>query len=201
VRLIGNIQWFRVWRNLRFALGLIVLGSVLWINLPISTATIGSLCTLACCSGRAPHAAGSCMNGSCHAVLNRARSHAHKPIIHVQEQLCGLPQLGSNTRLARAPKAKTATRSYTQPADSNHLPDGTAIGSSSIGKPCQPDCGSCTSAFANSNRLRNKAALSYGSKPRPPSGRKFNGSDANLTRQLAVLCRERAPRGPPVSLS
>src|SRR5690349_10464722 len=35
-------------------------------SFPLTTIASGPMCTLACCAGRPPHAAGSCMNGSCH---------------------------------------------------------------------------------------------------------------------------------------
>src|SRR4051794_5140490 len=60
-------------------------------TLPLESIASGPLCTLSCCAGRAPHAAGSCMNGSCHAFLGKDSSHHRAPVgTQVNEQLCGL---------------------------------------------------------------------------------------------------------------
>jgi hypothetical protein len=75
--------------------GATLLLSILWANIPTASLASGPMCNLACCAGRAPHAAGSCMNGSCHAFLmgraETSKIHVHLPV-HESEQLCGLPR-------------------------------------------------------------------------------------------------------------
>src|ERR1700687_1161307 len=93
----------------------IVLAAALLLALVSSTFPVAALasapmCHLACCAGRAPHAAGSCMNGSCHAFLT---GHTKKIHIHHEapteqtEQLCGLSRLRVNT--IRIPLIETVT--------------------------------------------------------------------------------------------
>ena len=67
-----------VWVS-RLLVGATLLLSLLASSFPLGTLASGPMCTLACCAGRAPHAAGSCMNGSCHAFLT---GHPNKGHIH-----------------------------------------------------------------------------------------------------------------------
>ena len=56
-------------------------GNIVW-----SAASAGGpMCTLACCAGRAPHAAGSCMNGSCQAGVSE-HDHASSSFHHHHEE-------------------------------------------------------------------------------------------------------------------
>jgi hypothetical protein len=202
MRLIGNIQWLRGWRILRFALGVTVLGSVLWISLPISTATTGSMCTLACCAGRAAHAAGSCMNGSCHAFLagNHKKNHVHqKSRVESVEKLCGMSRIARNATRFWFVQMVTTANSNDAGAPlkiSDHVSVTTAFT-----KPCQPECGGCVSGYASSKRRRNFAALAFADRPRPPSGIRLGKSDFGAIQTLNAKCRHGAPRGPPLSFS
>lgn len=97
-------------RIARALLGAMLFFSVLASSFPLATLASGPMCTLACCAGRAPHAAGSCMNGSCHAFLT---GHTKKIHIHHEapteqaEQLCGLSRLRVNA--SRIPLIETVT--------------------------------------------------------------------------------------------
>jgi hypothetical protein len=177
------------WRVARILLGACLLASILWTNLPQSSAMSGPMCALACCKGRAPHAAGSCMNGSCHAFLNHSRSHTHRRVTD-QEPLCGLPQM---TRL----EVSTSVRVYQKTRGANSPTDSGVIATTALGQSCQPDCDGCTVGYTNSNRSRNPSALAYAARPRPPSAGNLVGPDSNLIRKLAAICLESAPRGPP----
>ena len=82
----------------RVILGAMLLVAILSANIPSSVIASGPMCTLACCAGRAPHAAGSCMNGSCHAFLagHNQKPHIHQTRVRVAEQVCGLSRATKN---------------------------------------------------------------------------------------------------------
>ncbi|PYS23280.1 MAG: hypothetical protein DMF72_09985 [Acidobacteria bacterium] len=73
-------------------------GGIVFLGRADASVSAGNICTLACCAGRATHAAGSCMNGTCHTFLTgRSKTPTiHVPLpVHESEKLCGLPQLGT----------------------------------------------------------------------------------------------------------
>jgi hypothetical protein len=191
----------------RALLGSAVLLSILSANVPATLVASGLVCNLACCAGRAPHAAGSCMGGSCHAFLgtHKQKSHIHPGTgIEPVEHLCGLSRLKINSR--RMPVIETATVEFSSDGYSAHSrgqstngPGQISVSSTALTKPCQSECGSCVPGFASSKRQRNAAALSYADRARPPSGVKISGVDHRRTRQLSARCRRDAPRGPPSS--
>ncbi len=191
----GRINGFRL---ARVILGAALLLSILLINIPFAVFAEGPTCNLACCAGRPPHAAGSCMDGSCHASLGkRAKTrHAHVEA-HLQgEQLCGLSQIKFN------PARLLATRAITIEAStdaSRHDPPSTdraSISTSVLTKPCQSDCSSCAMGFTSSNRHRNSAALTHAERPRPPSEAGLQVK-SDFILDLNARSRRDAPRGPP----
>ncbi len=192
-------------RVARVILGSSLLLSILWANVPSALVASGPMCNLACCAGRAPHAAGSCMNGSCHAFLTaQTKAHIHHEApIEQGEQLCGLSQLRMN--FSRLPVFETVTvdfgaegyADHSHGASKNAL-DQTSVSTTALTKPCQPDCGTCASGFASSKRQRHAAALGHANGPRPPSGVSLASVDYRPTRKLNALCRRGAPRGPPL---
>jgi hypothetical protein len=197
-----------VTRVARVLLGSTLLLSILSVNIPSAVIASGPMCNLACCAGRAPHAAGSCMNGSCHAFLgghNQKLHLHHETRVEPAEQLCGLSPLTQNaTRLVFRPRVTRKS----SPPDSQHShgtsktdPEHGSLSSGAVTTPCQPECGSCASGFTNSNRQRDPAALAYADRPRPPSGAGRLSLDYPLTQKLSALRQRGAPRGPPASFS
>ena len=192
-----------VMRVARVILGATILLSILWANIPTAALATGPMCNLACCAGRAPHAAGSCMNGSCHAFL-RGRAKASK--IHVQlpvhesEQLCGLPRRTTRNSVVslRGSTALTLAASSERSRGIRAL-DAASVSTSRLGKPCQPDCG--TGAFSSSSqgRTRDTGGISFADKPRPPSTARHKHSSFSRPKTLDALCRRSRPRGPPIS--
>jgi len=153
----------------------------------------GSLCTLSCCAGRAPHAAGSCMNGSCHAVIPSRSKASHRVgrIASRPEHLCGVPRGIETKGSARVRPAQTISRTNT---------DQTSLSEVSPARPCQPECGGCSSSF-NSNQQRSAATISLPGRPRPPRDVRLADLAYLKSRILDALCRQCAPRGPPPSFS
>lgn len=169
-------------------------------SFPLPTIASGPMCRLACCAGRAPHVAGSCMNGSCHAnLLSRSKAaHIHRQLPTPEsEEMCGLPRstgrLNASVWLVRAnPRSKETGENDTR--------DEASLSATYLGKPCQPDCGSCASGFTSPSRKRDAAALGYAIQARPPSSAQLSDVEGSLTRKLSALCRQCAPRAPPLSL-
>ena len=193
----------------RVILGLTLLLSIVWANVPSVADASGGMCELACCAGRTPHAVGSCMNGSCHAFLtgSTTKGHVHHEEPREQtEELCGLSQLKRDaSRLMLLERVTMSSgfgaHSANSRGSSTSTPEKARISAAAFTKPCQLDCGTCGSGFTNSTRKRNSSALAYADHPRPPSG----GARINLqykpARKLSALGRLGAPRGPPFSFS
>lgn len=166
--------------------------------LPLTTLASGPMCNLACCAGRAPHAAGSCMSGSCYAVLStRSKTHSHRRIIQPAERLCGLSVTKSLIKRSTVIAAKEAAqRSHDRERSEASLV------ATSLGKPCESDCGTCSvSSFSSRNRERSVAALAHADKPRPPSSVGRFGANSSPRPQRAGLYNRSIPRGPPSSFS
>jgi len=176
---------FKIRSGLRAVLVTVLLGAFLSGILPLAPVTAGSLCTLACCVGRAPHVSGSCMRGSCAVTLSAARPHKHDAIPDQAESLCGLP---------RTLKPTSFTRRQASPAGAFDR-----VSSSALERPCQADCGSCASGSANSHRPRNSATVTGNCRPRPPTITQLSGFRFRRALILRTLCLQDAPRGPPTA--
>jgi len=177
----------------RMALAAILLAGLLGGMLPLETLASGQMCTLACCAGRAPHAAGSCMDGSCHAALKKHSGQIHSSQRkEFGDQLCGAARFAR--RLSSGKSIKPAEHSSKENESQQ-----ARLSSATITKPCLSDCGSCASGFTNPNRERNTVAVIAST--RPPSDLRLIAIRCNLTRQLRALCRHFGPRAPPLSVS
>jgi hypothetical protein len=158
---------------------------------PLAPVSAGSMCTLECCAGRAPHAAGSCMDGSCQAVFSTHKTRTAHRVIQ-GDKLCGLN---------RAVATKIAGRITIDRAPRPAKSDPAAILAAAFVNPCQPDGGGCASGFANSNRQRNAAAIADTDRPRGPMAIRLSNLGYHRSQLLDALCRQGAPRGPPVFFS
>jgi hypothetical protein len=188
----------------RAVLGVALLLTLLAGSFPLSTLASGPMCELSCCAGRAPHAAGSCMNGSCHAFAasHHTWNHNHeaKP-----EQLCGLSRL--KFKASYIPAFETVTVDYTASdnqsanASSSSMSGTASVAAAAMSKPCQPDCGGLLSRSTGSKRQRDEAALAYSNRPRPPSRTNLRENYYRETQTLDARARRGAPRGPPLLFS
>jgi hypothetical protein len=160
---------------------------------PLASVSAGSRCTLECCAGRAPHAAGSCMDGACEAhSLTHAAAKRSQAKRHHDDQLCGL---------SHAVVVKNIARMRVNHAPRQVGSDQTRASGAAFVKPCQPDCGPCASGFTNPNRQKNSAAIADAVRPRAPTAIHLSNYGYHRTDILEILCRQCAPRGPPLSLS
>src|SRR6266404_9288329 len=174
-------------------------------SFPLATIASGRMCALACCAGRAPHAAGSCMNGSCHAFrMGRLKTTLlhHQLPVQQYERLCGMPR---GTARARATLLReSVTLSYpvsSEQSPSSRGPEAARLSATGLGRPCQLDCGAGTFCSSSQGRPRDASAISFADKPRPPSLARLDHSSLNLAKALDTLCRRSRPRGPPISFS
>ena len=186
-------------RVARVILGSMLLLAILTAYIPSAAVDNSPMCKLSCCAGMAPHAAGSCMDGSCHAFLtnhtdklrNQTKSHGKS------EQLCGLELLKKNVSQLPFTPIPVVDQSREASRSRSHL---LRVSTSALTKPCQSDCGSWASSVARSSEDRS-AVLAYADQPRPPSGIGFGNVDYGRARKLSALCRRGTPRGPPLCFS
>jgi hypothetical protein len=155
---------------------------------PLVPVSAGSMCQLECCAGRAPHASGSCMHGSCQANLS-APAHGHHASQPLVDEFCGLPKKIETKSFPRT-RIKTPAQ-----VSSDH------IASSAFEKPCQPDCGGCASGSTNTNRQRNSSLIASADRPRPPTNLRLANLAYSPVQTLGAQRRQGAPRGPPLFIS
>src|SRR5262245_18847827 len=129
-------------------LALTVLLCTLTSILPFATLAGIQRCQLACCRGHAPHAAGSCMDGACEAMLIPARK---SPVaLHFQpgEKLCGFARVVKRKATVSPPE-----RRILSPGNSSGEAQ-TRLSPTALSNPCSADCRGCISFTFNSNRFR-----------------------------------------------
>jgi hypothetical protein len=187
----------RTGRVKRFAaatLASVLLAGLLASLFPLETLATGQMCNLACCAGRAPHAAGSCMDGSCYAALKKHSTQNHSfQRRQVAEQFCGL------SRFAR----KLASRKSDEPVEFSSTKNeygSTRLSSSTISKPCLPDCGSCGSGSAATD-FRSHAVMARRQLSRPRAATGLPDVFSALWLTIKTLARQSAPRAPPITFS
>lgn len=190
------------WRNSRrtkslntakLALVVMLVVGFLSIIAPLVPVSAGSACRLECCARRAPHAAGSCMDGSCAASL-RPRAKAAKndqANLNHDDPFCGRTRAVVVKSVARRRAIRPSSQERVAPESS----------AAAVVRPCQPDCGACTSAFTNPNRSRNSTAAADALRPRRPKGIHLSNPGYDRIHILDVLCRQCEPRGPPLFFS
>jgi hypothetical protein len=189
----------------RVILGSTLLLSILCASIPASVPASGQLCTLACCAGRAPHAADSCMNGSCHAFLmSRLKTtHIQRQLpVRQSEQLCGIRRRTALTTAALLRESTTFTFS-SAPVQSRggYAPGAAKVSTTALSKPCNPDCGAGTFGSSSQSRPRDSGAASHADKPRALSTSLPEHFSLNAAKASDALCRRSRPRGPPVRSS
>jgi hypothetical protein len=188
-------------------------------------AASGPLCTLACCAGRAPHAAGSCMDGSCDAKAvrphppnsNSPQSHHHHPQQPAPATDSNAPTPAFAGAMASAvgfdmgqvPTIEAGSEEGS--ANRDALEDtGTAVPNKStqssvstkvFSKPCQPDCGACASSFAAPKRSRNATGVAGVHNITAHSSVQLIVGQKPPVRKRSAFGRQSVPRGPPFSFS
>jgi hypothetical protein len=203
----------------RAVLGVTLLLTLVGGSIALPAAASGPLCTLACCAGRAPHAAGSCMHGSCGTGLashnaasngpNKAHHHHEQQPVGESDQASAFPGATASVGGSEMGDVPTIEATpYEVSADAGGQADTTeaaanrsnvpAMAATVLSKPCQPDCGACPSGFAARKRSRSAATLATPSRARPPSSIKLATGRDPLTHTRSALGRQSVPRGPPI---
>ena len=191
-------------------------------SIALPAAASGPLCTLVCCAGRAPHAAGSCMHGSCATELathnpasngpDKAHHHHEQQPAEESDRSSVFPGATASVGASEMGEVPTIEATpYEVSADAGGQADTTepaakgandpAITATVLSKPCQPDCGACTSGFAPPKQARNAATLAGSHRVRPPSSVKLATGRDPLTHTRSALARQSVPRGPPLFFS
>lgn len=192
-------------RRSLIAAGLVV--SLLSTVIPFSAASSVHWCTMECCVGKPPHAAGACDTN----LMKSAPRESHDA-----EAFCGLHRHNLNRSAARS-----AARKYGAVATSQHRSCGHRIDSANDGAapettgsasahspsvaapsmttPCTDDCGAGSISFVRKPRPRAAPAARAG-QARPLDIQVFQVSFQKNT-PLPGHYQQSQPRGPPVSLS
>jgi hypothetical protein len=154
----------------------------------------GSLCTLTCCAGRAPHAAGSCMNGSCRAVLKISR-HDHARVYNqTSDQFCGVERVAMRKGSLLRVNVSSDQNAQGQSDQKSSHPAATVAG---VTKPCDPTCGGGMSISSTQSRPREATAAAFADKPRPPTHSQIIAAPFTFAKPLNGFSRGSGPRGPP----
>ena len=149
-------------------------------TVPLATVSAGSVCRLECCAARATHAAGSCMNGTCHAGIKLQRSKLRVSLPFAPtEQVCGLQRLIKQPINHAAPTG-----------------GGTDGSVAKLVAPCDADCGICgVSPVSAKEKLAVVAA--YRLQPAQTSCSIPCDRASSAERSQP----EYSPRGPPLNLT
>ena len=190
--------------------------------IPFGSASAGHLCTMECCAGLAPHAAGSCHMS----MASHGKSGESAPEQDLDKH-CGLPPADSRaiegidvdagvmgmTDSAHSSldlddvtiDASDHCHTASQPEDlnsssDNDSPESNSIATQFFSKPCPAECG--TGAFSSGvRRSRDSVAIAYHARSRPLApGRKYQHFNGNLL-IASNYCRQLRPRGPPWSFT
>ncbi|HEV7684179.1 MAG TPA: hypothetical protein VGO68_18835 [Pyrinomonadaceae bacterium] len=184
----------------------LVAGSIVW-----PAAASGSLCTMASCAGQVPHAAGSCLHGSCGSGVNTGNadakhSHHHQEQQPIQPADSGVPQaftgamasaMGSDMAQVPTIDASEVSADHNAQVETKSQSAGHSISASAMSAPCQPGCGACTSGVSASKRSRDTAAPVSSNKAQRPSSIKLAIGTYSPVRPRSNFYRQVAPRGPP----
>lgn len=184
-----SIKQSRVRRVTWAAIALLLAAGFFLSVVPFAPVSAANICTLACCAGRAPHAAGSCMNGTCHTAL-RVSKRTNKLRLEPEstEAFCGLKSFHT----------RNLVRTIVPLQEQKHGSPSSTFQPSMLLRPCQLDCGGA-SGFSSYSPGK-AVAVAAADQPRPPT----------LSRSLTIFGRahareifwhECAPRGPPASFS
>jgi hypothetical protein len=178
----------RVKNVMRVLLATSLLGVLLSSIAPLASVSAGSMCKLSCCASRAPHAAGSCRDGSCQASLlasHKIEKHQRAKPEKV-DHFCGLSRQSLTRNFGRL------TVAHAFGSHKANLPTSWAA---AFVKPCQSGCGgSC--GLTNSNQ-RNLAAVIGPGRPQDPAAAPTSDGAGHHPQLLSAMCRQGAPRGPP----
>lgn len=204
---------FRIISTAKLMLAVMLLAGFLSSIAPLMSVSAGPICRLQCCAGKTPHAAGSCMAGSCYANLQKHAKEAPPQAKPKQEEdqrkptegehACGRhsqPKVLVNTRQSTLERSAKPIRSASNQPQTGSV-ETPRLAAAPLAMPCQSDCGGCAVGSANSNRQRHSADLADHARPRGPTTIHFFDPGYHRTQISSAFCRQCAPRGPPLFFS
>ena len=202
----------------RIFVTIVLVSSLLAAVVPFNSAAAGNLCTMECCAGLAPHAAGSCHMKMSPGKLMTGAATNHGPGEHCglaqtnQEAIKGIDAgvMGMNDGVHSSPNLDDVTidarnhcnadsHSEDVSATSHNDLQTASIAARTFSKPCPPECG--TGVIGSGVRpSRHSVALAHSARPRPPTLARERHCNRSL---LATSCfgEQLRPRGPPFSFS
>jgi len=175
----------------RFVIALVLLCALLAGGVTLPEASAGHLCAMACCIGKAPHEAGSCMHDSCDVALEI------QPVKEA-ESLCGAhisSQNGLESPIVN--KSLASTDSSRHLTASEREPPRTSI--NAMTKPCPPDCRAGGLGYSSLKRQNDFPANGESVKQNIPTSSVRRESVFGIARKLERSFRPALPRGPPAS--
>lgn len=174
---------------------LAVLLTLVGSNLVFTATATGELCTLACCAGRAPHAAGSCMQGSCAQSTRGSAHHGHDQADETSSEANPAFVAGAHgSDMDDVPTVEASAPVAGNTASPN-------FSAAALSAPCSPDCGACTSAFELTKRPRNSSADSGSQRQHQPEFVVLSKSRSSIVSSRAGFVQLHSPRGPPLFFS
>jgi hypothetical protein len=189
-----------------FARGLLSLTLLLTLvagNIVLPAAASGPLCTLACCAGRAPHAAGSCMQGSCASGAEDShKSHHHSDEPQANDSAADVPpEFAGLTAGAHGSDLNNVPTIEAEPSSQLENPTSPHLSAAAASKPCAADCGACAPGFQAPKRSRAVALTARSQHAPRPTPAKLNGSNQFSTHTSPGFSEPCQPRGPPSPIS
>ena len=164
----------------RVIMAAVLAGAFICAALPLASVSAGNVCRLECCAARTPHAAGSCMNGTCHAAIRIHKQRVERPPAAAPaEEFCGLKILA---------KRLVHVANSTEPTTRDSVV--------TLSAPCNADCGSCAVSSVSAKHKITVAAT-YRLQPQ----RTTWPIESDLISSHEIFQRQYSPRGPPTSLS
>jgi hypothetical protein len=163
----------------RIALAIALAAAFVCAALPLASVSASNACHLECCAARAPHAAGSCLNGSCHAAIGPHQKKSGRSIqLAPAEEFCGLKRLAISTAYRPIPTGLNASQSTV----------------ATVTAPCDAGCGSFA---AGSVSAKDKIATVARYQLQPLSADWSTDSGRISSDQFSH--RQYSPRGPPAN--
>ena len=165
----------------RLTLAVVLLAAFVCTTVPLASVSAGNVCRLECCAGRAPHAAGSCMNGTCHAAIQLHKNKLRRsPEVGSAEELCGLKRLSKRLSYrATSTDAATPQKSV-----------------ATLSRTCDADCAKCAAGAASA-----KGKITMAGAYRLQPLRTTWSIDSDSVSPNETFNRRHSPRGPPTDLS
>lgn len=170
----------RVTTFARAAIVILLLAAFVCVAVPMASVSAGNVCRLECCAARAAHAAGSCMNGTCHAAIRIHQTKLRRSTEFTPaEEFCGLKRLAKHSGYRAA--------STDAPATQQSL--------ATLGRPCDADCGSCAAGS-----LSAKGKIAIAAAYRLQLLRTRQSIDSKRIALVEIFHDQYPPRGPPTNL-